>query len=48
LCIACTLMSSPASAQFDSDNPVPAYRDTSLGPEERAADLVARMTLDVG
>ncbi|MEJ2255436.1 MAG: glycoside hydrolase family 3 N-terminal domain-containing protein [Woeseiaceae bacterium] len=46
LSIACTLMGNPVSAQFDSDDPVPAYRDTSLGPEERAADLVARMTLD--
>jgi len=41
--LACSSMAWLAGAQ---DAPKPAYLDTTLAPEQRAADLVHRMTLD--
>jgi len=46
LLIMCALFSSAAPAQFVPEGPMPPYRDTALSPEERAADLVSRMTLE--
>src|SRR5450631_2175103 len=48
LAIVCTASLSAASAQESpkSNEPKPAYLDTTLAPELRAADLVQRMTLE--
>lgn len=35
-----------AAAQAAAEDSAPAYRDTALAPEQRAADLVSRMTLE--
>ena len=46
LVINAVLICCTAFAQSDPGEPLPAYRDTALTPEARAADLVSRMTLE--
>jgi len=45
LFIACTQMGNISAAQA-ADESAPAFRDTALAPEQRAADLISRMTLE--
>ena len=40
------MISSIASAPAMTQGPAPAYRNNALTPEQRAADLVSRMTLE--